>query len=78
MEEKGLSKGKNRMVWLLRRCVKCEKYTLNQEKCPYCGGRVQPPHPAKFSPDDKYAKYRRALRETSQNERNFRERKKEG
>jgi H/ACA ribonucleoprotein complex subunit 3 len=35
---------------------------LNQEKCPYCGGKVLIPHPAKFSPQDKYAKYRRAMR----------------
>jgi H/ACA ribonucleoprotein complex subunit 3 len=51
------------MVWLLRRCVKCKKYTLNTEKCPYCGDNVRVPHPAKFSIDDKYAKYRYAMRE---------------
>ncbi|MEA2090576.1 MAG: RNA-protein complex protein Nop10 [Thermoproteota archaeon] len=53
------------MVRLLRKCVECGKYTLNQEKCPYCGGMTHPAHPAKFSPDDKYAKYRRALKETT-------------
>jgi H/ACA ribonucleoprotein complex subunit 3 len=50
------------MVWLLRKCVKCEKYTLDQKKCPHCGGNVCVPHPAKFSPEDKYAKYRSALK----------------
>jgi len=50
------------MVWLLRKCGQCSKYTLNQEKCPYCGGKVRIPHPAKFSPQDKYAKYRRAMK----------------
>jgi len=50
------------MVWLLRKCVQCGKYTLDLEKCPYCGGDVRVPHPAKFSPQDKYAKYRRALK----------------
>jgi len=50
------------MVWLMRKCVKCEKYTLNQAKCPYCGGRVRVPHPAKFSPEDRYAKYRSAMK----------------
>jgi len=50
------------MVWLLRKCEKCEKYTLNQKKCPNCGGNVRVPHPAKFSPEDKYAKYRSALK----------------
>jgi len=61
------------MVWLLRKCVKCEKYTLNQEKCPNCGGRVCVPHPAKFSPDDRYAKYRSAMK-AEQNERNIHQR----
>lgn len=51
------------MVWLLRKCVECERYTLNQEKCPYCRGKLRVPHPAKFSPEDKYAKYRRAMKD---------------
>jgi H/ACA ribonucleoprotein complex subunit 3 len=50
------------MVWLLRKCTQCGKYTLDQTKCPHCGGPVRIPHPAKFSPHDKYAKYRRAMR----------------
>jgi H/ACA ribonucleoprotein complex subunit 3 len=50
------------MVWLLRKCVKCGKYTLKTDGCPYCGGNVRVPHPAKFSPDDKYLKYRVAFR----------------
>ena len=53
------------MVKLMRRCSECGKYTLNQEKCPYCNGRIRVPHPAKFSPDDKYLKYRLALKEVS-------------
>jgi H/ACA ribonucleoprotein complex subunit 3 len=53
------------MVWLLKKCVECGKYTLSKEKCPYCGGRTQQAHPAKFSPDDKYAKYRRALKDVA-------------
>jgi H/ACA ribonucleoprotein complex subunit 3 len=28
--------------------------------CPYCGGKVHIPHPPKFSPDDKYVRYRMA------------------
>ncbi|MFQ6086723.1 MAG: RNA-protein complex protein Nop10 [Candidatus Bathyarchaeia archaeon] len=50
------------MVWLLRKCEKCKRYTLSEEKCPHCGGKVHIPHPAKFSPDDKYAKYKGAMR----------------
>lgn len=50
------------MVWLLRKCEKCGKYTLKQGTCPYCGGKVRVPHPPKFSPDDKYLKYRMILK----------------
>ena len=50
------------MGWLLRKCIKCGRYTLKKDKCPYCGGNVRIPHPAKFSPDDRYAKYRRMLK----------------
>jgi H/ACA ribonucleoprotein complex subunit 3 len=44
--------------WLLRKCDNCGRYTLNESSCPYCGGKVHIPHPAKFSLDDKYLKYR--------------------
>jgi H/ACA ribonucleoprotein complex subunit 3 len=50
------------MVWLLRKCEKCRKYTLKNDRCLYCGGKVRVPHPPKFSPDDKYLKYRMALK----------------
>jgi len=50
------------VVWLLRKCEKCGKYTLKTAVCPHCGGKVHIPHPAKFSPDDKYLKYRLASR----------------
>jgi H/ACA ribonucleoprotein complex subunit 3 len=50
------------MVWLLRKCEKCGNYTLRKEMCPYCGGKVKVPHPPKFSPDDKYLRYRMALK----------------
>jgi H/ACA ribonucleoprotein complex subunit 3 len=54
------------MVWLLRRCVLCGSYTLKRTVCPYCSGGLKVPHPPKFSPDDKYLKYRMALKmETS-------------
>jgi len=58
------------MGWLLRKCEKCGKYTLRQDKCPLCGGQVHIPHPAKFSPVDKYARYRQAIRE-KQNDRDY-------
>lgn len=50
------------MVWLLRKCKKCGKYTLKKDKCPYCSGKVCVPHPPKFSLSDKYLKYRMALK----------------
>jgi len=45
------------MKWLMRKCVNCPRYTL-KDSCPNCGSLTRIPHPAKFSPDDKYAKYR--------------------
>lgn len=53
------------MGWLLRRCRDCGQYTLRMDKCPSCGGEVHVPHPAKFSPDDKYLEYRMALKRGS-------------
>ena len=45
--------------WLLRRCESCWAYTLREDRCPYCGGRVRVPHPPRFSPEDRYGEYRR-------------------
>jgi len=42
----------------LRKCAKCGRYTLG-EKCPKCGGESRAAHPAKYSPEDRWAKYRR-------------------
>jgi H/ACA ribonucleoprotein complex subunit 3 len=52
------------LVWLLRRCTKCHGYTL-RETCPRCGGEAISPHPAKFSMDDKYRKYKLLMRRLS-------------
>ncbi|MBS7619140.1 RNA-protein complex protein Nop10 [Candidatus Bathyarchaeota archaeon] len=49
------------MVWLLRYCKRCDRYTLKQV-CPICDGPVKIPHPAKFSLDDKYGKYKLLMR----------------
>jgi H/ACA ribonucleoprotein complex subunit 3 len=44
--------------FLLRRCTVCGRYTLRTDSCPSCGGVLKIPHPAKFSPDDRYLRYR--------------------
>jgi len=46
------------MKWLLRKCISCGRYTLAQDKCPYCGGELVVPHPPRFSPEDKYVALR--------------------
>ncbi|MCJ7505318.1 RNA-protein complex protein Nop10 [Candidatus Bathyarchaeota archaeon] len=45
------------MKWQIRKCLECGRYTL-KPTCPICGKETVIPHPAKFSPQDKYAKYR--------------------
>lgn len=44
----------------MRKCPSCKSYTLLQD-CPKCSVRALSPHPAKFSPLDKYGKYRRMM-----------------
>jgi H/ACA ribonucleoprotein complex subunit 3 len=39
------------------KCTGCGKYTM-KEQCS-CGGKAVTPKPPKYSPDDKYADYRR-------------------
>jgi len=51
--------------WLMRKCIKCGRYTLDREKCPVCGSPVKVPHPPRFSPEDKYLKYRLAMKKES-------------
>ncbi|GBC75600.1 hypothetical protein HRbin06_00919 [archaeon HR06] len=45
------------MKKILRKCEKCNLYTL-ELTCPKCKSETISPHPAKFSPDDKYARLR--------------------
>lgn len=40
----------------IQKCTKCGIYTMKDE-C--CGEKTTNPKPAKYSPEDKYAKYRR-------------------
>ena len=50
-----------KMRFQLRKCIKCNQYTL-KEKCTKCNEGTISAHPAKFSPDDKYMRYRLAER----------------
>ena len=45
---------------LLFKCTECAKYTM-ETTCPHCGGEAVMAAPAKYSPDDKYARYRSPL-----------------
>ncbi|MBD3207494.1 RNA-protein complex protein Nop10 [Candidatus Bathyarchaeota archaeon] len=55
------------MVWLLKRCKECGEYTLKDE-CPKCGGKAVTPHPAKFSLDDKYRRYKILMKRIAEEE----------
>ena len=45
------------MRFQLRKCSECGQYTLKDE-CEKCNKQTVLCHPAKFSPDDKYARMR--------------------
>ena len=45
------------MKFQLRKCIKCNKFSL-KEKCQKCNVDTKSAHPAKFSPDDKYLRYK--------------------
>ncbi len=45
----------------IKTCPDCRDYTLKDE-CQKCGAGVVSPHPPRFSPEDRYGKYRRKLK----------------
>ena len=45
------------MKFQLRKCNDCKIYSL-RDKCKICNKETISVHPAKFSPDDKYMRYR--------------------
>ena len=49
------------MKMKMKKCRSCGEYTI-QESCPYCEGTVGVVYPPKYSPEDKYGKYRRLLK----------------
>ncbi len=48
------------MKSLISKCPKCGSYTM-EGACPKCSTKTVSAHPAKYSPDDKYARYRNPL-----------------
>jgi len=45
-------------------CTVCRQYTL-QDYCPLCKAKTVTPKPARFSPADKYGRYRRMHKQQS-------------
>ena len=45
----------------IRKCEECGEYTL-KEFCERCGAKTVSPLPPRFSPTDRYGKYRRMLK----------------
>jgi len=50
------------MSGCLRRCPRDRTYTL-KEICPACGEPTVTAHPARFSPEDRFGRYRMVMRE---------------
>ncbi|MGM5481143.1 MAG: RNA-protein complex protein Nop10 [Nanobdellota archaeon] len=55
------------MTGKILKCEKCGSYGL-EETCS-CGGKRVFSHPPKYSPEDKYAKYRRMAKENEESEK---------
>ncbi|HOO52883.1 MAG TPA: RNA-protein complex protein Nop10 [Methanothrix sp.] len=49
----------------IKKCRICDLYTL-KENCPICGAATSQTKPARFSPEDRYGRYRRALRQEAE------------
>ena len=48
------------MMYEILLCQKCSTFTLEKE---HCSEKTIPPKPPKFSPSDKYAAYKRKVKE---------------
>jgi len=47
--------------FLIKKCPVCGRYTL-EDYCPVCKSRTKSAHPPRFSPEDRYVKYRIQLK----------------
>ncbi len=54
----------------IRYCRSCRLYTLLVD-CPSCSSKTVVPKPAKYSPDDHYASYRRKAKEAELREKGW-------
>ena len=45
----------------MKKCKQCGEYTL-KDICPSCEVKTSVIYPARYSPEDKYAKYRRIMK----------------
>ena len=43
---------------MLHYCDVCKNYTIQNKICIKCGGKLRTTYPPKYSPQDKYQKYR--------------------
>ncbi|MCI5866782.1 MAG: RNA-protein complex protein Nop10 [Methanosphaera sp.] len=53
------------MKFQMRRCKVCNEYTL-KDVCPRCDEKTGVIFPARYSPQDKYGKYRRMMKKQQQ------------
>ncbi len=44
----------------MKKCLACKAYTF-KEFCPKCNVKSANPEPPRYSPEDKYGKYRRII-----------------
>ncbi|MCX8173020.1 MAG: RNA-protein complex protein Nop10 [Thermoplasmata archaeon] len=51
----------------IKKCKVCGEYTL-KDHCSRCHAPTVSPHPFRFSPEDRYGRYRRALKKMSSSE----------
>ncbi|MEM0155549.1 MAG: RNA-protein complex protein Nop10 [Thermoplasmataceae archaeon] len=54
---------------LIRKCTENGHYTM-KETCPICGSHTEFAIPPKYSPSDRFQKYRLKLREAERNGKN--------
>jgi H/ACA ribonucleoprotein complex subunit 3 len=58
--------GKENFYVMAKEIFKCCEYTL-KEICSICGNKTKSTKPAKYSPEDKYGKYRRIAKKNVAN-----------